>query len=326
MHDFVFPAEWERHEATWLTWPHNAETWPNNLAAAQAEFEAFVRTIAETESVRLLTHENVKADLESRFASHPKIELIPLPTNDSWIRDYGPTFVKERASREVVGINWIYNCWGEKYPPFDLDAKVAERILRHVGVQRVDSQLILEGGAIETNGEGVCISTRSCLFNSNRNGHYSNEEILNELTDKTGCQAIILVDPNPIEGDDTDGHIDQVARFLDGRRLVVSSSQIERVQLALERTEFDSVGGIETFSLPDPGVIKLFDVVLPASYANFYFANETVIVPQFHVPADEIALKMLSDLLPDRNVIGLPSVNLSAGLGSFHCLSQQQPA
>lgn len=326
MHDFVFPAEWEHHEATWLTWPHNAETWPNNLAAAQAEFETFVRTIAETEFVRLLTHEGVQADLESRFAGHPKIELIPIPTNDSWIRDYGPTFVWEKASQKVVGINWIYNCWGEKYPPFDLDVKVAERILRHAGVKRVDSQLILEGGAIEINGEGVCISTRSCLFHSNRNARFSNEEILDELTDKTGCQTIILVDPKPIDGDDTDGHIDQVARFLDRRKLVVSSSQMESVRLALDQSEFDSSCEIEAFSLPDPGVIKLFNVVLPASYANFYFANETVIVPQFHVPADEIALEMLSDLLPDRNVIGLPSVNLSAGLGSFHCLSQQQPA
>jgi len=327
--DLIFPAEWECHEATWLTWPHNSDTWPHNLAAAQSEFETFVRTIAETETVRLLSDDAIRPDLESRFKGHSKIELIRIPTNDSWIRDYGPTFVKDQSSQKLVGINWIYNCWGEKYPPFDFDVKAAERILIHAGLEQLPSEIILEGGAIETNGLGVCLSTRSCLFNSNRRNsshraNVSDDEILNELSIKTGCKSIILVDPEPIEGDDTDGHIDQIARFVSPRILVVSISQMECVKRALEATGLGQE--IETIEIPEPGVIQLFDFVLPASYANFYFANGIVIVPQFGVPNDEIALKILADLLPERDVIGLPSRNLSVGLGSFHCLSQQQPA
>lgn len=324
--DLIFPAEWELHESTWLTWPHNPDTWPNNLSAAQSEFETFVRTIAETETVRLLSNEDLRTDLESRFAGHSRIELVFIPTNDSWIRDYGPTFVKHKASQQVVGVNWIYNCWGEKYPPFDFDVKVAERILIHAGLERIDSKIVLEGGAIETNGAGVCMSTRSCLFNSNRNSNISDDEILKELSDKSGCASIVLVDPKGIEGDDTDGHIDQVARFVSRRQLVVSGSQLESVNLALEAAQCDVRQEVETIEIPEPGVIKLFGSVLPASYANFYFANGIVIVPQFGVANDGRALKVMTDLLPDRDVIGLDSLNLTAGLGSFHCLSQQQPA
>jgi len=332
--EFRFPAEWEPHHATWLTWPHNIETWPHNLAAAQSEFEALVRTIAEVETVHILVDEKVDATLRLQFRNHPNVELIPIVTNDSWIRDYGPTFVKETSTQKVFGINWVYNCWGEKYPPFDRDANAASRMLSHIEIPVINSKIVLEGGAIETNGDRTCLTTTSCLLNPNRNPHFSKSELadeianelLSELQNRIGCEQIILIDPVPIDGDDTDGHIDQVARFVSRDQIVVSPSQWERVETAVD--SYAKVGG-QVFTLhrlPDPGELKLFGVTLPTSYANFYFANGIVIVPQFGVPNDDAAIAMLKELIPDRTIIGLASRNLASGLGSFHCLTQQQPA
>lgn len=316
--EFRFPAEWEPHAATWLTWPHNGETWPRNLKSAQAEFETFARTLAEVEDVRILATGELATELKQRFQQQPRIQIVNVPTNDSWIRDYGPTFVKSHVDGQVAGIDWIYNGWGEKYPPFDEDQRAARLILEASQIPRIESSLILEGGSIDSNGRSLVLTTRLCQ--ERRNPDWTDEQISNELSLRLGIDQIVMLDCVEIDGDDTDGHVDQVVRFVAENRVVVPLRQWDAVRPALEPL------GLEMIPLPDPEETRRFGNVLPASYANFYLASELVVVPAFGAPEDAAAIAVLSALFPDRRVIGLPSANLTVGLGSFHCLSQQQPA
>lgn len=314
---YRFPAEWEAHAATWLTWPQNRETWPRNLVAAQQEFEVFARTIADVESVNILATGALGESLQRKFESNGRISIFPVPTNDCWIRDYGPTFVKNHDHDLVLGVDWKYDGWGEKYPPFAADQQAAAEILHTIQLERFEVDLIMEGGAIDSNGT-VGLSSKHCL--QQRNPNLSLAEIGSRMKMATGLSPIYFLDTVPIPGDDTDTHIDQVARFVTENDIVVSKSQRASLEKLSSEHEFAWV------ELPEPQPLKVFDDPLPASYTNFYFANEIVIVPQFDDPADSVALGIIQDLLPKRNVIGLPSRNLLVGLGSFHCLSQQQPA
>lgn len=314
---FRFPSEWSPHAATWLTWPHNRKTWPHNLAEAQSEFEAFVRKLADVEAVNLLATGELGKSLTDKFASQSWIRVCEIATNDSWIRDYGPTFVKNDTG-SIWGIDWTYNGWGERYMPFDADQKAANLILASGSIRSFRSSLVLEGGSIESNGESACLTTRHCV--ETRNPQLSRAEIEKELKRTLGLDTLYFLEYSEIEGDDTDGHIDQVARFVSNHQVVVSQRQVNSVASGLAESNF------EIIELPDPAEVKMFDSVLPCSYTNFYFANGTVIVPQFGDPQDEIAMGILRDLLPNLEVTGLPSRNLSVGLGSFHCLAQQQPA
>lgn len=313
-----FPAEWETHAATWLTYPHNRDTWPSNLRQAQLEFEAFARTVSEVENVNILATGDLAQHLRRRFRSDLRISIYEIPSNDSWIRDYGPTFIKSTSDSIVRGIDWVFNGWGEKYPPYDSDQKAAARILDAIEIERIRSSLILEGGSIESNGQSICLTTRLCQ--TVRNPSLAIEQIKQELSAQLGLKHVLFLDSEIINGDDTDGHIDQVARFVSANQVVVSARQWEHVKPGLVDCE------LELIRLPDPGPVKVFDDVLPTSYTNFYIANEIVVVPEFGDPTDEPVQRQLKELFPGHQVIGLPSRNLSVGLGSFHCLSQQQPA
>lgn len=315
---YRFPAEWETHSATWLTWPHNQDTWPSNLQAAQAEFDRLARTLAEVELVHLIANEELSPELKRRFDSQPNITVVEISTNDSWIRDYGPTFVKSKADGCTVGVNWIYNGWGEKYPPFDFDQQAATAILTYLDLPRLDSKLILEGGSIESNGLDTCLSTIRCI--TTRNPECKTGDLIAELSLKLGLERVLLLDCLDIPGDDTDGHIDQVARFVSDKQVVVSGRHEALVRPVLEEN------GFELIALPEPDEVWMHGSVLPASYTNFYFANGLVVVPEFGVPQDDAAKKLLTELCPQHQVIGLPSRELTVGLGSFHCLTQQQPA
>ncbi|MEC9093533.1 MAG: agmatine deiminase family protein [Planctomycetota bacterium] len=314
---FRFPAEWSPHAGTWLTWPHNQNTWPHNLSEAQSEFETFVRTIADVEPVNLLATGELGKSLTLQFSSHPQISVFDIVTNDSWIRDYGPTYVKAETG-SIWGIDWIYNGWGEKYPPFDSDQEAAKRILASSSIPSFQSSLVLEGGSIESNGESACLTTRQSV--QARNPKRSTPEIKKELHQTLGLEDIYVLECAAIQGDDTDGHVDQVARFISPHQIVVSQRQAALVKAQLKKTDF------QVIELPDPAEVKMFGTSLPCSYTNFYFANSTVIVPQFGDPQDDWVVGLLRELLPSRVVQGLPSRNLSVGLGSFHCLAQQQPA
>jgi agmatine deiminase len=327
-----WPAEWEPHSATWLSWPRNADTWPRNLAQAQAEFADFVRVIAEVEPVKLLCGGDAR-ETASRFVGNvPNVELIDLPTNDAWMRDYGPTFVEQAGQATVI--DWTYNAWGGKYPPFDNDAQVALAAATRLQIPTVSIQRVIEGGALEGNGAGVVMTTRSCLLNPNRSGPRAEKEIDALLKEQLGANEIWWLEGGDMVGDDTDGHIDQIARFISADTILVSSEQnsgdpnyqtFRRAQEQLLEFSTRHQGRMQVIELPMPSAVMMFGVRLPASYANFYFANGIVIVPQFDDPNDEHAIKLLRTLLPDRKVIPLASRNLSVGLGSFHCLSQQQP-
>lgn len=331
---FFMPPEWLTQAATWFSWPHNVETWPQNLAEAQTEFSELVRHVSQFQPVRVLVSDNARASAQEQIGFHPNVELVAVPTNDAWARDYAPTFVRGGRG-DLIAIDWHYNAWGGKYPPFDQDQKVAERISEYLGIGRIAPGLCLEGGAIEVNGAGIVLSTLSCVLDPNRNASKSLQEIESILCHHLGVRECIWLSGDAIEGDDTDGHIDQLARFTDQETIVYAWSddpadpqvaQLEQNLSDLKRgLQAAGQGHYRLIPLTIPGPVECTGVRIPASYCNFLIANGLVVVPQFGEPEDARALQTLKPLFPDREVIGLPSRNLSVGLGSFHCLSQQQP-
>lgn len=342
---FRMPAEWESHAATWLAWPHNSDTWPLNLPAAQEEFCLLAKAIRQDEPIVVLCSDAQLESCQSRIESasndcYPAY-FLNVPTNDAWIRDYGPTFVTSEQS--CLAIDWQYNGWGAKYPPFDDDQKVVQRAMGKLpeglaaakGTEVHSSKLCIEGGAIEPDGEGTLLCTTSCALNPNRNRAWQLEQVESELKRCLGAQNIVWLDGEGIQGDDTDGHIDQIARFVPENKIVYASthkrdSQFQALQnnfaLLEESTHLEALG-TELIPLPVPSPVVYRERRMPASYCNFYITNRKVIVPQFdQQPADSEALAILRDQFSlEREVIGLPSINLVTGLGSFHCLTQQQP-
>lgn len=330
------PAEWELHECTWLSWPHNRDTWPKILPDAQMEFIEFVFAIAASETVKVVVPnerelETAQCHLAKRGTKF-SIDFQIIPTNDAWIRDYGPTFVHH--DQGLAAIDWRYNAWGGKYPPFDHDQSFVFHLCERLQVRRIQSELCFEGGAIEVDGNGLAMCTRSCAMDPNRNPKWAIEQIENELRQCLGLNQLIWLSGDAIAGDDTDGHIDQLARFLPGGNIVYamtsdsSDPQTERLMRNLSDLKKSVDENCrELIELPLPCPVFLYDIQLPASYCNFYTTNRSVIVPQFDKPeSDQRAIDLLSNCFDDREVIGLPSLHLVWGLGSFHCLTQQQPA
>jgi len=340
---FRMPAEWEPQAATWVSWPHNEETWPDNLAEAQAEFVAFVQAVAEVQPVCVLAGESNSAarqQAEKALAGTPNVTLIEIETNDAWARDYAPTFVihsrEDSPNDSLVAINWFYNAWGGKYPPFDADQLVASKVASLLGIECVSPPLCFEGGAIEINEWGLLLCTRSCAFDPNRNPDTSQSKVETIFAECLGARHTVWLSGDAIEGDDTDGHIDQLARFTDENTIVYAwcddetdpqfaglKKNLEDLQSGLAEV---GQGEFRLIPLPIPAAIELSGRRVPASYCNFLICNQRVIVPQFgDARTDEIAMQTLTELFPTRIVSGLNSVNLSVGLGSFHCLSQQMP-
>ena len=329
---FSMPAEWQPHAATWLSWPHNADTWSQNLELAQAEFRQLVEAVARFEPVNLMIG-NLDPN-QFKFDS-PNIRLVPIPTNDAWARDYAPTFVKS-PSGKLKSIDWFYNAWGGKYPPFDLDQRVAERVADHLEVENIKVDFCLEGGALEINSKGTLITTRSCALAKNRNPKATQQSVETIFREHLNAQNIVWLPGDAIEGDDTDGHIDQLARFIDDHTIVhawtVDDNDPRRPAIAqnidelkAEMATIDPRCRFVRLPIPDP--VHYCDLTVPASYCNFLIVNGGVIVPQFDQPeSDAKAVAILSSCFPDREVVPQPSKNLTVGLGSFHCLSQQQPA
>lgn len=337
MSSYRMPAEWQPQAATWLAWPHNSDTWPYNLAEAQREFVELAQTIARCQKVFVLCGGPAAHQARAAFtAADSNIVFVDIPTNDAWARDYGPTFVVDKAASELVAIDWHYNAWGGKYPPFDSDQQVAKRVAQHLQVECVSPNLCFEGGAIEINQSGVMLSTESCALDPNRNKDHSLEQIEQTLIKSLGASSVIWLQGDAIEGDDTDGHIDQLARFTDDKTIVYAWSEDKNDPQGsgLRQNQSDlksglvsnGLGDTRLVPLPLPPPIYFRQMRLPASYCNFVITNQQVIVPQFGTASDQQAIEILAPLFPDREVIGLPSFHLSVGLGSFHCLTQQQPA
>lgn len=352
---YRWPAEWERHASTWLSWPKNPATWPDHFESVPAEFATFVRTLAQFEPVNILAGgQAVMQQARELVGDVPHVTLHDIETNDAWCRDHGPTFLQSRpplggAPPSSVGrqewhatesrptlalVDWEYNAWGGKYPPFDKDNQVPRKIAELQGGRLFAPGIILEGGAIDGNGLGTVLTTKSCLLNPNRNPQLSQADVERYLRDYLGVSKVLWLTGGEIAGDDTDGHIDQIARFVSPRTVVVSVCDDPKDDnYAPTRLNWNELCNmtdqdgqpLSLVPLPLPAAKFVDGQRLPAGYCNFVFANGGVVVPQFEDAADAQAIKILQELLPDRRVVGSPSLNLIWGLGSFHCLSQQEP-
>ncbi len=329
------PAEWEPHAATWLAWPHALTTWPGCLDEAEREFEVLVRALARFERVELIVQgEAQSARIASRLDALIRagaLRLHDIPTDDVWMRDIGPTFV--RGSSGLVALDWRFDAWGGKYPPWDRDDAVAAQVARIVGVECERPGIVLEGGAIEVDGEGTLLATEPTLLDPKRNPGIDERAIDALVLDLLDVRKTIWLGDG-IEGDDTDGHIDDIARFVAPGRVVCAREPDPRDpnHAPLEdcasrlRAARDAAGrALEVIDLPMPPPLLAGEDRLPASYANFYIANGAVLVPVFGASADEHALSLLRPLFPGRELVGVPSRALVRGLGAVHCLTQQQP-
>jgi agmatine deiminase len=338
------PAEWELHAATWLSWPRREGiSFPDSFDRVMPALREMVGALTESEPV-CINVMNGAHEAEARAILDPLphqecITYYEVPTNEPWCRDHGPIFLTRKADPKLAIVDWDYNAWGNKYPPFDLDEVAPTRVSEILKAPVFYPKMILEGGSIEVNGAGALLTSESCLLNKNRNPNLSREQIEEHLRDFLGVKEILWLGDG-IEGDDTDGHIDDLARFVSENKVVTvveensDDANYKPLQENLARLREMKIGGsepdgrskIDIITLPMPRKIVREGMRMPASYANFYIANKVVLVPTFADPADKMALSILEKCFPNRRVIGIDCRELIWGLGTFHCLTQQQPA
>jgi agmatine deiminase len=334
---YRMPAEWEPHAATWLSWPRREGiSFPDSFDRVLPALRAMAEALIESEQVCINVcndaHE-AEARAVLRGLSMERVTFYRVPTNEPWCRDHGPIFLTRDAEPKLGIVDWDYNAWGGKYPPCNLDEVVPTRIAQILDRPVFYPRMILEGGSIEVNGAGSLLTTESCLLNQNRNPNLGRVEIERRLRDYLGVQEILWLSDG-IEGDDTDGHIDDLARFVSENTVVTvveksrEDKNYEPLQKNLARLREMRIGNrkIDIITLPMPKKIVREGQRLPASYANFYIANSCVLLPTFADPNDQIASSILQNLFADRRVIGIDCRELIWGLGTFHCLTQQQPA
>ena len=337
---YYFPAEFAPHEATWLSWPHKEASWPGKINTIFPYYAQFIKAISKGEKVRI----NVADEAMQHFALQyllaaevdlAEIEFFMHPTNDAWCRDHGPAFlINPIAEQKKVIVDWDYNAWGGKYPPYDLDDVVPTLIGKRFNIPVYHPGIIMEGGSVEFNGQGTILTSTACLLNENRNPKLNQKQIEQYLCDYYGAEQVLWVDDG-IVGDDTDGHIDDTVRFVneDTVLAVIEEDRHDENYVPLQNNlkqlrQMHLVNGkqLNIIELPMPDDVIYDGQRLPASYANFYIANDSVVVPTFRCSKDDKALQIIQDCFADRKVIGIDSTEIIWGLGSFHCLSQQEPA
>jgi agmatine deiminase len=341
---YRMPAEWERHQATWIAWPHEKTDWPGKFMPIPWVYAGIVKHLARVERVRILVEDleaeqTVRRILKKNGALSEAVEFFHIKTNRSWTRDYCPIFVRDETGESWI-LDWHFNGWA-KYDNWQADDAVSDQLARSFDwrvskPERNGKPVVLEGGAIDVNGAGSILVTEECLLSpvQARNPDLSRDDMESVFRDFLGAPQTLWL-KNGIAGDDTHGHIDDLARFTDPGTIVIVSEQDPldanyeplRENLALLREMRDRAGNpfrIETLPMPEPVVFA--GQRLPASYANFYIANETVLVPTFNDKNDRVALNTLAELFSDRTVIGIASTDLVLGLGTLHCMTQQQPA
>jgi agmatine deiminase len=330
---YRMPAEWEPHEATWIAWPHNRSDWPGRFAPIPWVYGEIVRKLTRVERVRILvenreTEESAKRVLCKVDAKMEAVEFFRCRTNRVWTRDSGPLFLKNTRG-EIALTRWRFNAWA-KYDDYELDAKVPDAIARYGKLPLWDGGMVLEGGSIDVNGEGDLLTTEECLLSpvQARNPGMSRADIEQKLREYLGVQRIVWLG-NGIAGDDTHGHVDDIARFVAAGTVVAAwennRSDPNHAPLA-ENHRLLRAAGLRVVKLPMPRPVMFAGRRLPASYANFYIANKVVLVPTFNDPNDRVALTTLARLFPDREVTGINCTDLIWGLGALHCMTQQQPA
>jgi len=340
------PAEWERHEATWLAWPHNATDWPGKLDTIRWVYGEMVRKIAVGETVRLLVNHKAEAKLARRYLTRAgadlrRVQFIAHPTNRGWTRDTGPIFVRRGARGETAIVHFHFNAWA-RHNDWQKDRRVPETVARVLRRRLFHAQcggkdFVLEGGGIEVNGRGTLLTTEQCYLDPKvqvRNPGLGRREIEATLRNYLGATNVRWLGGG-VAGDDTHGHIDDICRFVNPRTLVLiketNRRDINYRPLAenwerLRDLRLEDGSRPEVVPLPMPAPLHFDGRRLPASYANFYIANAAVLVPTFNDPNDRVALGTLSELFPDRPIVGLHAVDLVLGRGTVHCLTQQQPA
>jgi agmatine deiminase len=365
---YRMPAEWEPHEGTWLSWPHNPRTWVGNFGPIPAVFAEIVRALCERENVHICVRDgsseaSVLKLLQGGKVDCANVRFYHIPTNDAWARDHGPIFIRrdgkaqslplleaaenqsgsssEIESAPIAIVDWKFNSWGEKYPPWDDDDAVPEKVAAILKMPCYHPRVVLEGGSIEVNGNGTVLTTESVLLNPNRNPSLSKKQIEARLDEYLAARNVIWLGDG-IAGDDTDGHIDDLSRFVNPTTVVTvvedDSEDInykalhenyERLQSARDQDG----AKLEIVKLPTPGKVfrgavhadRPAEERLPASYANFYIGNGAVLVPVFGHANDKKALGLLSDFFPGRKVVGIQCKDLVGGYGAIHCVTQQQP-
>lgn len=342
------PAEWERHEATWIGWPHNRGDWPGKLPATGWVFAEMVRKIAPGEIVRIIVqskeHEaSARRMLARAHADLGQVEFFRWPTDRSWSRDFGPICVRRGGDNPEVAIaRFQFTAWGYKHPNWRKDNRVPERVARALGLRTFDARaggqlFALEGGGIEVNGAGTLLTTEECFQHPTvqvRNPGAGKEVYERVLRDYLGATHVLWLGEG-IVGDDTHGHVDDLCRFVSRDTVVliqegdegdVNYRPLRENRRRLEGMRLQDGGPVKVVPLPCPAPLYHRGMRLPASYANFYIANAAVIVPTFNDPADRVALGTLAELFPGRSVVGIHAVDLVLGFGTLHCLTQQQPA
>jgi agmatine deiminase len=337
--NYYFPAEWHPHEATWLSFPVNVDTWGDRFERIYPSYLKFVQTISLSEKVRINANDGKTIELIeqllNRFEINSKnIELFEHQTNDSWCRDHGPAFLVNRNNNSRIIVDWEYNAWGGKYPPYDKDNEIPKKIANALNINFISPQIIMEGGSVEFNGEGAVITSKSCLLNKNRNPSLSQGMIENNLMEYYGVEQVLWIEDG-IVGDDTDGHIDDTVRFVANNKVITmvepnkSDSNhnilIKNLKL-LKKMRLLNGHQLEIIEIEMPKPVIDSGERLPASYANFCITNKNVIVPTYRCNNDDKALEIIQSCFADRKVVGIDSTEIIWGLGSFHCLSQQEPS
>jgi len=337
--DYTFPAEFAKHEATWLSWPHKEASWPGKIHTIFPYYSKFIKELTKSEIVRInVADDKMKAfaleHIQNAGADVSKIEFFMHPTNDAWCRDHGPAFLTNKKEKKKAIVDWDYNAWGGKYPPYDLDDVIPTLIGKHYGLEVFYPGIIMEGGSVEFNGAGTVMTSTACLLNPNRNPHLTQQQIEEYLCNYYGMDQVLWVDEG-IVGDDTDGHIDDTVRFTNEDTVITvveenkNDENYDLLQHNLKQLkQMRLLNGkqLNIVELPMPEELIYNDQRLPCSYANFYIANHAVIVPTFRCSKDDNALQIIQSCFPTREVVGIDSTEIIWGLGSFHCLSQQEPA
>lgn len=332
---YRMPAEWHSHAATWLSWPRpDGISFPDRYSDALPTLGEMVRTLAPHERVDInVRNEEVEAVARQAIGDVGNVFYHCIPSYEPWCRDHGPIFVKR--AHELAVVDWDYNAWGSKYPPYDDDDAVPRRVAESLGLPVFSPGIVMEGGALDVNGEGTLLTTESCLLNPNRNPQLNKQQIEEYLRDYLGVINIQWLGDG-IAGDDTDGHVDDLARFVNPTTVVIVVEQdpqddnywpLQENRKRLQAMRDQDGNPLRVVELPMPGVVEYDGQRLPASYANFYIANDVVLLPTYrNQKSDAIAMQTLQKLFVDRRVVEIDSTNLIWGLGSFHCLTQQQPA
>ena len=336
---YSMPAEWEYHEATWISWPHrDGQSFPDSYDRVVPALVKMAAAIADSEILRINVsgpnHEREVRGLLSPKVAMERVEFFDNPTNEPWCRDHGPIFVKRMEPPCLAVNDFGYNAWGGKYPPFEKDDVIPTRIARRLGFPLFEPGFILEGGSVDPNGDGTLITTESCLLNPNRNPSMSREQIEAGLRNYLGVEQILWLGDG-IEGDDTDGHVDDITRFVsrDTVVTVVESDPADSNHIPLKKNlerlqgmKLQDGTPLRVIEMPMPPRIDREGLRLPASHANFYITNGSVLMPSFGGDSDVQAVEILAGLFPSRMIRPIDCTELIWGLGAFHCLTQQQPA